>query len=136
MSRSRAATPSEIQAAAEPLAYTAITADGHAPETSSPARSESGSIAVPAHLSGQRVKSDSALRARVQSHRSRRHGAFWQMRALLWASDTVIAALGAAAAIAVDRDHVMWIAALWGVTMAVRSTRGGRVADLSDIRPY
>jgi exopolysaccharide biosynthesis polyprenyl glycosylphosphotransferase len=30
----------------------------------------------------------------------------------------------------------MWIAALWGVTMAVRTARGGRIADLSDLRPY
>jgi exopolysaccharide biosynthesis polyprenyl glycosylphosphotransferase len=136
MSRSRAATPSEIQAAAEPLAYTAITADGHGPETPSPARSESGSIAVPARLSGQLVKPDTALRPRAHSLQAKRHGAFWRMRALLWASDTVVAALGAAAAIAVNPDHVMWIAALWGVTMAIRSTRGGRLADLSDIRPY
>jgi exopolysaccharide biosynthesis polyprenyl glycosylphosphotransferase len=136
MSRSRAATPSEIQAAAEPLAYTAITADGHASETTPSARSESGSIAVPTRLSGQRVMADSALRARVHSQQVTRRGAFWRMRAVLWASDTAIAALGSAAAIATNRDRVMWIAALWGVAMAVRSTRGGRLADLSDIRPY
>jgi exopolysaccharide biosynthesis polyprenyl glycosylphosphotransferase len=58
------------------------------------------------------------------------------MRALLWVSDTTIAAAGAAAAVLVSREHVMWIAAIWGVTMAVRATRGGRIADLSDIRSY
>jgi exopolysaccharide biosynthesis polyprenyl glycosylphosphotransferase len=136
MSRSRAATPSEIQAAAEPLAYTAITADGTAPDTTSSARSESGSIAVPARLSGQRIKPETALRARVRTPQAHRRGAFWRMRALLWTSDAIIAAVGAAAAVAFNRPHVMWIAALWGVTMAVRATRGGRIADLSDIRPY
>jgi exopolysaccharide biosynthesis polyprenyl glycosylphosphotransferase len=58
------------------------------------------------------------------------------MRALLWASDATIAAVGAAAAIYANRPHVMAIAALWGATMAVRATREGRIADLSDIRPY
>lgn len=136
MSRSRAATPSEIHAAAEPLAYTAITTDGHAPETSSSVRSESGSIAVPARLTGQRVKPETALRARVHTPQGTRHGAFWRMRAVLLASDMIIAALGAGAALLAQRHQVVWIAALWGVTMALRATRGGRVADLSDIRPY
>jgi exopolysaccharide biosynthesis polyprenyl glycosylphosphotransferase len=58
------------------------------------------------------------------------------MRALLCASDATIAAVGAAAAVTFNRPHVMWIAALWAVTMAIRATRGGRIADLSDIRPY
>jgi exopolysaccharide biosynthesis polyprenyl glycosylphosphotransferase len=136
MSRSRAATPSEIQAAAEPLAYTAITTEGHAPETTSSARSESGSIAVPARLTGQRVHADRVLTSRSYTQAATRHGAFLQMRALLWVSDATIAALGAGAAVLAGRGHVMWIAALWGVTMAVRATRGGRIADLSDIRPY
>jgi len=136
MSRSRAATPSEIQAAAEPLAYTAITADGQAPDISSSARSESGSIAVPVRLTGQRTKGDTTLGSRGRSPVVKRHGTFWRMRALLWASDTVIAALGATAAVISHRPHVVWIAALWGLTMALRATRGGRVADLADIRPY
>jgi exopolysaccharide biosynthesis polyprenyl glycosylphosphotransferase len=138
MSRSRAATPSEIQAAAEPLAYTAITADGHAPEsaTSSSVRSESGSIAVPARLSGQRVKPEVTLKPRVHLPSTNRQGAFWRMRAILWTSDAVIAAVGAGAAVFTELQHVMWIAALWGVAIALRGTRVGRVADLSDLRSY
>jgi len=141
MSRSRAATPSEIQAAAEPLAYTAITADGQdvmAPEAATPssARSESGSIAVPTRLSGQRVKPEVAPRPRARPRSDRRQGAFWRMRAILWTSDGVIAALGALAALLTDHQRVMWVAGLWGVTMALRATRCGRIADLSDLRHY
>jgi len=67
---------------------------------------------------------------------AKRQGTFWRMRAILWTSDAVIAALGAGAAIFAGREHVMWIAALWGVATALRATRGGRIADLGDLRAY
>jgi exopolysaccharide biosynthesis polyprenyl glycosylphosphotransferase len=135
MSRSRAATPSEIKAAAQPIAYTAITSDALSSETTSSPRSESGSIAVPTRLSG-RTALDGSMRARARSRELARHGDFWRMRALLWTSDAVVSALGATAALLSHRPHAVTVAALWGATMAIRASRDGRIADLSDIRPY
>jgi exopolysaccharide biosynthesis polyprenyl glycosylphosphotransferase len=35
-----------------------------------------------------------------------------------------------------NRPHAVIVAAVWGATMALRASRDGRIADLSDIKPY
>src|SRR5215204_2025611 len=130
MSRSRAATPSEIHAAAEPLSYTALLRDGTVQDVS--LRAETGNLAVPAGFANQRTAtSPHPARATVSTQsrpklRSRR-GDFLRMRVLLLTCDTAIAALGAATAIVVHRPHAVWIPGLWLVMMAVRASRDGRV---------
>jgi exopolysaccharide biosynthesis polyprenyl glycosylphosphotransferase len=139
MSRSRAATPSEIHAAAEPLSYTALLRDGTVEDVS--LRAETGNLAVPAGFANPRTASSSQPARPTTTAVSRpklrsRRGDFLRMRVLLLTCDTTIAALGAVTAVLVGRQHAVWVAGLWLVMMAVRASRDGRVADLSDIRPY
>jgi exopolysaccharide biosynthesis polyprenyl glycosylphosphotransferase len=141
MSRSRAATPSEIQAAAEPLSYTAVLTDGTVQDAA--LRAETGNLAVPTGFAGQRITavkpaavpaSPEAISAPTTTQS--RRGDFLRMRILLWSSDVTIAAIGAAVAFALDRSHVVVVAVLWVAMMVIRTSRDGRIADLSDLRPY
>lgn len=133
MSRSRAATPSEIKAAAEPLSYTALLHDASVQEA--PLLPKTGHSAVPAVAS----RPPSARRVQLQESpalaRSRRR-AVARLRALLCVTDAVIAVAGVAAAVAVNRPHVAVIPVLWLAMMWIRASRHSRVADLSDLRLY
>jgi exopolysaccharide biosynthesis polyprenyl glycosylphosphotransferase len=140
MSRSRAATPSEIQAAAEPLSFTALLRDGTVQEAS--LRAETGNLAVPAGFAGQRITANPVAvpqrpDARTTAPNTRsRQGDFLRMRVLLWTCDAAIAAIGVTTALLLDREHALLIPVLWVVMMVIRASRDGRIADLSDIRPY
>jgi exopolysaccharide biosynthesis polyprenyl glycosylphosphotransferase len=138
MSRSRAATPSEIQQAAEPLSYTALVRDGSVQEAS--LRAETGNLAVPAGFASPRSSITAvAVSPRVETQATKlrsRRGDFLRMRLLLWTFDGTIALLGAGAALLMNREHSLWVSVLWVAMMAVRASRDGRISDLSDIRPY
>lgn len=138
MSRSRAATPSEIQAAAEPLSYTSLLRDGTVQDPA--VHPEPGNLAVPTGFIKPRVPGDASQpahegRASVQARRKRR-GDFWRMRFLLWTCDVGIAISATAVAYMFDRRHAMIVPLLWMAMMIIRSTRASRIADLSDMRPF
>jgi exopolysaccharide biosynthesis polyprenyl glycosylphosphotransferase len=137
MSRSRAATPSEIHAAAEPLNYTALLRDGSVQETA--LHPETGNLAVPTGFIKHRLDDPQPPLVPGQQapmRRAQSRGDFWRMRYLLWTCDLAIAALGIAAAWLIDRPHAAVVPVLWVAMMAIRGTRDSRIADLSDVRPY
>jgi len=139
MSRSRAATPSEIHAAAEPLSYTALLRDGSVQDAA--LHPDTGNLAVPTGFIRPRAaaeagdKVEPAGRVAAQPQR-KSHGDFWRMRYLLWTCDVGIAVIAAATAYMYDRQHAIIVPLLWMAMMIIRSTRASRIADLSDMRPF
>jgi len=139
MSRSRAATPSEIHAAAEPLNYTALLRDGSVQETA--LHPETGNLAVPTGFIKPRPTETPSDRtpepgSTPPMRRTQSRGDFTRIRFMLWACDVGIAAIALSLAWMFDRQHAAAVAVLWLAMMAIRGTRDSRIADLSDLRPY
>lgn len=134
MSQVRSAATGELRVVADPVTSASLLRDG-SPNDLAP-HGEPGTLAVPPGFLGRGLPHQHTAASPTANLSRTPPRTFRRMQVILWVVDATFAGLGVLAASLLSRPVFLLVPVLWVVMMAVRTTRDGRIADLSDLGPY